>query len=428
MLNQKANTLFLGLDFDGCTDTPEARTNLIRNVISTLTSSDVYDRIYVGIMSLRQDVANDYHNCKRLEDAHEGQLVSCSILGQEFMDKLRQSIIIRKLFKKTPNIHFIPLLMVDVLNNLCPGYTLNHMDSKVYENIKSNRKKYKLKIRNRNQEEIILAEWDEDGEVYRPLEDGFSDEMKILTHYMFMHYLAAKVGPHQKIDFYFFDDRKDIIQHVRDFFDEHRFLMPHNCGYAAINFVNNQTHQLREVPKMVYGLGVINIDYDLTIRTVKSQYITGMAIEKALSAHVKKLFFMDSWVFLGQIKKEEKAEVLPTNECELLAIWIRNYYTTSDREALKKIKNLYNKCSTDLLMLHQTLRDGMYFENMAAFKSHMNEIELRRSFDNVMHYDDELQQSYGPTGFKYTEISSIFMPVETLKIKNEAKSNAPGCR
>jgi Skp family chaperone for outer membrane proteins len=178
-------------DFDGCLSSEEADDILAlpANVLwieHINESKGRYDGIEVFINSNRQSVRDDNSNAKK-----NG---SCYPVMQALSRKIGAK--------------FHPILMTDVYNDLQDGETFQQA----------------LSLLDQNQKDYVQ----ERARVAQP-PDWLHDTSKLSTFLMQVHKMASE-HPNDKFDFYFFDDRKDILDGLATFFavKENRKLLPHN--------------------------------------------------------------------------------------------------------------------------------------------------------------------------------------------------------
>lgn len=129
------DTLVLSIDFDGCTDTPEARAKLIEHFVQYCKTNPQYKNIYIAIGSLRQSAPSDLNNAQMNSRHFNGELHSCSVLLGDFVEQLKARLAEEITDEKPPEVIKMELLMADIYHDLPEGETLKLINSKDYSAI-----------------------------------------------------------------------------------------------------------------------------------------------------------------------------------------------------------------------------------------------------------------------------------------------------
>lgn len=252
-----AQTLVLCLDFDGCTDTPDARARLINYIIGLLKRKQIYKHIMVVIGSLRQSLDLDIANAARFYYKNNNAYVSCSLLGTDFIARLSDNLL--KYFgEDSPTIEFHNLLLSDVLNQLKTGTVFNLMLKNLYADDK-------IEVINQIGERVVLLET-ENGEYIYPSCKEYTDQSKTLLTYMFMHEIALKLGWEANFTLLLIDDRTDILHGLTTFYNQNKQLLPFTCFFKCINY-NSRDKKIIPLDGTL-GTGIINAAYQYNLRNV----------------------------------------------------------------------------------------------------------------------------------------------------------------
>ena len=323
--------LVVCIDYDGCTDTKEARSRLIRRIVDIALQNPNYKNIIITIGSLRQSVALDFSNAHMYYEADGSQYVSCAVLGTEFMGELNMAIHAAFVDKtgQPPLIEFNSQLTADVYNDLELGTPFSQFDASLYQSWRQTRGPVHLPVNDvfgfpisamndldyrmwqvtrdplasltnkhtgepiplndewdylrwretrhpaehsvldREGKPVSLFEWKEAQSFGASTSVAFDDPSKLLMLYMFMHDAAMRLGPHKRFTFNFVDDKLAILKNTAQIFSLYPHLIPHTCTFQGL-----EMHSGESAPPHYYstgivqGTGKINSDYKMDMRHV----------------------------------------------------------------------------------------------------------------------------------------------------------------
>lgn len=316
-ISQQVNTLVLSLDFDGCTDTPESRDRLIDNIHSYCFANPQYTEIIVIIGSLRQSLFSDLNNAIMNSVHFSGQLLSCSILLSEFVDKLSA-----KLNAIEDKIRVIaePLLASDIYNNLEPGTSIRLINQISYQDFIGEHRFQFVPVCDFSGENVsyftkesfeewycinieflddttkhrFLSSWGVNEEEFDsfaqfmkalPLPSiqvidkkgkntviiqktgqlsysagdlfHFDDIEKCLTLYIMKHYLAIKYA--KNFDVLHVDDKIDLLTTMENYFLSNKHAIPRGCTFRKLEW--NAYEMEAKYGSKILGTGDINHNY-----------------------------------------------------------------------------------------------------------------------------------------------------------------------
>ena len=330
------DTLVLSLDFDGCTDKPEARQKLIEFIIDYCSTRPHYKFVALAIGSLRQSVLTDYYNAVTHYKTHGNQLVSCSLLLNEFAQEL--AVCLQKsLNTRSPKVQRINLLTSDLLNDLEIGTTLKQMDPSAYARMLTveYHRPIPISIQDTSGNEVseftqeqfqawynqLTCEYDEAGvkhflqswsveleqfEDYKQWRDTwqpaqitaqnkfgqqislfttalnepshpgnsiqFDDTSKILVLYMLHQFVANKIK--KAFDTLHLDDRTDLLDPIDLFYQTHPTLLPLNSAYQSVAWNSDEDFDASQI-KMgpaIFGKGSVNSMYEHDVKEVAQAF------------------------------------------------------------------------------------------------------------------------------------------------------------
>lgn len=331
---RSVDTLVLSLDFDGCTDTSAARHQLINFIVQYCAEHPHYTTIAVAIGSLRQFVLTDFYNAQRHCQQHEGQLVSCSLLLEEFTRALAIGLK-HSLLTKVPQVKNITMLTSDILNDLDIGETLKRMRNSTYLQIISStvyrsipiQDPYGNDISQYTQEEFeawyneyiedldeteleqYLRDWslnEDDLEDYKQWRDTwepftitvqkrsdgtipllvtepngwahqgdsvlFNDTSKITTLYILHHFILNHIR--KAFDVLHFDDKADLLDHIDQFYHSNPGLLPRETSYRSVewNSLRDFNPLLTRLRSTIQGTGNFNPNFDQNIKEMVESF------------------------------------------------------------------------------------------------------------------------------------------------------------
>lgn len=267
-------TWALSIDFDGCTNTAEARARLIQRITDVVRRQPDLTTIDIYIGSYRQSVYADFH-AAYIHNGIRGDndYFSCKVLGQDFIDDLRRSL---QTFETYPEVTFNPLLSGDIYNHLKDGTQFKIINQSDYaewsQKIRSEKPGLsELTGRNQLKETIRLFAFG-DG-IYHGADSRCSYETsKTLLLYLQMHTMAIRqqqLHPNEKFIFSFFDDKCEILDNLVRFFAAHPELLPDNCSFQAMPFESRPTETASHTTfPLIHGTGAINFTVANDLRTI----------------------------------------------------------------------------------------------------------------------------------------------------------------
>ncbi|NBX84293.1 MAG: hypothetical protein EBQ95_01630 [Gammaproteobacteria bacterium] len=247
------NYLVLSIDFDGCSDNEHGQNKIISDVQLFIQDQPNISHVLVLIGSLRQSLFLDKYNAIDYSKYHDSALVSCKLIGDVFMTQLRTALPSHLV------IEFEPLLTSDIYNHLTPGTTYQAMQTYFSSTMNSSHI-----VTNQHGQLIDLLMYrhssKHDDAILQTRE--LIDFSKISILYMQMQHVAHLM-PETPIHFRFYDDRTDIHQKLKNFFQTHTYSMPQNITWHSIR--NDSQHP--EIPsenmleKPFQGEGKIEHNY-----------------------------------------------------------------------------------------------------------------------------------------------------------------------
>ena len=273
------------IDFDGCSDSEEARQQIINTVILPAIRANIaISSVMICIGSLRQTVVLDIFNAKKhLQSKHRGHLVSCSVLGKEFITQLQEAISLT-LPTRFINVMFNNLLMHDVLNELPSGTTFEQMNNDLYKRLGSMKEKTEIFGINIHGEKVTLLKIDPS---IRKVSQGssifVSDKSKLLMMYMFIQNISLRYQSTHNIYFQLVDDHSEMLLDMERFFIENPECLPHGCHFQGIDFFyDDQTHKTEiDVTSLISGIGVCNPLFIDDLRSIALDLATITSISKS---------------------------------------------------------------------------------------------------------------------------------------------------
>ena len=326
------DTLVLSLDFDGCTDTRKARDKLIKFIIAYCSVRPHYKFVAIAIGSLRQSVLTDYYNAVMHYKTHGNQLVSCSLLLNEFAQEL--AVCLRKALNlRAPKVQRINLLTSDLFNDLEIGTTLKQMDPSTYVKMLTAEchRPIPISIQDTSGNEIseltqeqfqawynqLTCEYDEAGvkhflqswsvgleefEEYKQWRDTwqpsqitaqnkfgqqisllttalnqpaypgnsikFDDTSKILVLFVLHQFVANKIK--KAFDTLHLDDRTDLLEPIDLFYQTHPTLLPLNSVYQSVVWNSDEEFDASQVQMgpVILGKGPVNSMYEHDVKKI----------------------------------------------------------------------------------------------------------------------------------------------------------------
>lgn len=326
------DTLVLSLDFDGCTDTPEARNKLIEFIIAYCSARPYYKFVAIAIGSLRQSVLTDYYNAVIHYKTHGNQLVSCSLLLNEFAKEL--AVCLRKALNiRAPKVQRINLLTSDLFNDLEIGTTLKQMEPSTYVKMRTVEchRPIPISIQDTSGNEVseltqeqfqawynqLTCEYDEAGvksflqswsveleqfeeykqwrdtwqpsqitaqnkfgqqislfttELNQPSYPGnsikFDDTSKILVLFVLHQFVANKIK--KAFDTLHLDDRTDLLYPIDLFYQTHPTLLPLNSAYQSVAWNSDEDFDASQVKMgpVILGKGPVNSMYESDVKEI----------------------------------------------------------------------------------------------------------------------------------------------------------------
>jgi hypothetical protein len=317
-VEQKNTTLILSLDFDGCTDTPEARDKLIDTIHAYCLEHPQYSEIVLVIGSLRQSLFSDLNNAIMNSVHFEGELLSCSILLSEFAEKLSSKLNTTE--EEKIKVISEPLLASDIYNDFEPGTTIDLIKEINYkEFIGTDRFQYlpvcdffgknvsyftkenfeewysstigyldeatknrffaswginqeefdsfvelmdtlhlpQIQVTNKNGRDLVVIE--KTGQLRFSGGDlfYFDDIAKCLSLYIIKHHLAIKFA--KNFDLLHVDDRIDLLTAMDSYFNDNTYVIPRGCTFRGLEW---NAHEMEaKYGAKILGTGDINPDY-----------------------------------------------------------------------------------------------------------------------------------------------------------------------
>ena len=265
----------LAIDFDGCTDTPEARENLIKVIVNLITNlitnnPDV-STLTVMISSLRQSLSLDILNGQLNAHKHNGQEYSCSLLQDEFMPLLINGL---KDIIDEDNIDFDPFLMSDVFGT--------HFD-KMREYARNNEVDPFVK----NMQDQTICIWPNKNSSSEKItaHKQFIDTSKISTLYAQLHYTAEQYDTNDTLTFVFIDDRIEILNRVKRAFTTFPQLIPRNFTLKLIAF--NSDGECNADFATISGSGDINNEWQSDLLDLRIKFNPVQQIDLGKEEHIQ---------------------------------------------------------------------------------------------------------------------------------------------
>lgn len=310
---EEKNTLVLSIDFDGCTDTEESRTKLIAYITDYCKNHPQYTEVHIAIGSLRQSPSNDLCNALIHAARFGGNMQSCSILVNDFLNKLDLNF--KNCLNYPPQVIKTELLMSDILNNLNYGLSLSLIEKINYQNYysfpnlqtvpitdfvgndisKFSQDEFSVwyddnyaDLSEENQERFLLnwgicrdqfesyIDWRENwrpnnfivaDREQRPVNlmsiespgflpvcraSHFDDTSKCLTLYGLIHYIHNKVSkPFHVLQI---DDKRDLLDGIDLHYSQNKNLLPKNCSIQGLEWNSLLSFQ----PSLIIPRPVIN--------------------------------------------------------------------------------------------------------------------------------------------------------------------------
>lgn len=343
-------TLVLSLDFDGCTDTPEGRTNLIEYITDYCKRNPHYENIHIAIGSLRQSAYSDVNNAHMNSIHFAGRVQSCEILLGEFVTELESKLTDE--IENPPLVNKMELLTADIYHNLAEGSTLELIRSKLndyktlydfdgfrtidivdkhcrnisyfnvdqyeewheneYKHLEDNEKiKYlsgwSISLDEFNEyhewresfEEIIWNLQDLDDNtinalsILGPMEIAssstfhFDDVSKCLTLYNLFQHMYEKIKT--TFDLIQVDDKTDILENIEKHYIKNRHHIPRGCNYQSLEWISHRNFRLENARSrtIICGNGRANPDYANTVRNIaKDCLMRGICSQDSLSENI----------------------------------------------------------------------------------------------------------------------------------------------
>lgn len=232
------NCLILSVDFDGCSDNAHGRHKIIEDARCFVNQHPTIDEIVVIIGSLRQSLFLDKYNAIDYANYHHASLVSCKLLGESFVFELKQAL------PPHLNIHFDPILTSDIYNQLQAGTTFQAMQNYFASDMSPSHI-----VTNQNGQliDLLLYPSKHQEEVGIRGTRELIDFSKISIMYMQMQHVANRM-PNASIAFRFYDDRMDIHQKLKNFFQDHPYSIPENMFW---NSVLNKSQETELSPQQI---------------------------------------------------------------------------------------------------------------------------------------------------------------------------------
>ena len=228
------NYLVLSIDFDGCSDNKHGQNKIISDAQLFIQNQTDITHVVVLIGSLRQSLFLDKYNAMDYAKYHNSALVSCKLIGDVFISQLRTALPSHLV------IEFEPILTSDIYNHLSHGTTYQAMQTYFASTMTSSHI-----VTNHHGQLIDLLMYRQSSKQNDAILQTreLIDFSKISILYMQMHHMAHLI-PETPIHFRFYDDRTDIHQKLKNFFQTHPYSMPQNITWHSIR--NDSQHP--EIP------------------------------------------------------------------------------------------------------------------------------------------------------------------------------------
>jgi|GEM_PF-7052768 len=207
------DTLILSLDFDGCTDKPEARQKLIEFIIDYCSTRPHYKFVALAIGSLRQSVLTDYYNAVTHYKTHGNQL-TCE-------------------YDEAGVKHFLQSWSVE----------LEQFED--YKQWRDTWQPAQITAQNKFGQQISLFTT----ALNEPSHPGnsiqFDDPSKILVLYMLHQFVANKIK--KAFDTLHLDDRTDLLDPIDLFYQTHPTLLPLNSAYQSVAWNSDEDFDASQI-------------------------------------------------------------------------------------------------------------------------------------------------------------------------------------
>ncbi len=259
-------TLVVGIDFDGCSNTEAAREKLKTFIVDFVQENPDYKKLIVCIASLRQSVWLDFVGAAQSKD---GFFETCSILGTDFFEVLKASV------GASIEVFFEPILTYDVYHNLLPGTTFEAMQDVDYQTCLEDKEESYLSGRDINNKPVQMFSWT--GSRFGLSVDvidnwSMANVSKQDICYMLMHHIARYLGDGE-FTFLLIDDLASMLFELECFFKENADVVPSTCSFRGIQFdhQNNAFPPSSMVTDCIQGYGKIDVDFQTNMRAIREQ-------------------------------------------------------------------------------------------------------------------------------------------------------------
>lgn len=268
------------LDYDGCTDNPDALTALVEHIVTNALKNKKCTRIVLSIASRRQSLYIDFVNAMAHYNHNKQQWLSAATMLSTLENLL--SVAIVKAYQQhrpdvsPPVIELNPLLTFDVFNHLRPGDTYRLMtQTHRYASFYASSDPVALWVDNELDEPVCLFRWMKPQPLYYPTERSIvcDDPLKTLTHYMFAHH-AALTFPGKKIRLIFVDNLVTLLEHAASVVQSRSQAFPESCYFQGIQLDVATKTMGHFKTAIIQGTGAANPQWQEDLRKIACQYPT----------------------------------------------------------------------------------------------------------------------------------------------------------
>jgi hypothetical protein len=265
------------VDYDGCTDTPEAQAALVEHIVQRALKNTKCTHIQLAIASRRQSLHSDFFNALNYYLQNQRKLLSAATMLATIERLLKVKI--TEAYQKIrpdaspPAIELNPLLTFDIFNQLKPGTSYRFMSQEDrYASFHASTEPVALWVNNEIDEPVCLFRWMKPEPLKSPSERSIicDDPSKTLTHYMFAHHGAIRF-PGKKIAHVFVDNLRTLLEHGAAMVESNSEAFPTSCYFQGIQLDVLTRTMGHFKTAIIQGRGKVNPLWQEGLREIASQ-------------------------------------------------------------------------------------------------------------------------------------------------------------